>query len=116
MKGKNAEGAIVLRMEYAPPVSVEDAMGKLEAVKAIGAKAETVEKALKRYLEEAIPVGEEREGVRRELVERKVTSWKEVFTTVKERLLPKTRWPEADYIQEEMTKVSEYSTFRRTGE
>ena len=73
-------------------------------------------RAIKDQLANLIPSNSIVGGVKRTVVEKRTTSWKEVAEASKMTLVPKTKWEIYDGIVKGSTKISTYDRFTTNGE
>jgi len=95
--------ALTVHVEVSPPASIPDAMLLLDRVKAARGTLDLAEKAAEDYLAARIQPGETVQGVTMREYSRSSPPYKEILGEAKNRLIPKTRWPELEALVETMT-------------
>lgn len=107
----------IMRVElaYLPVKSASEGKDLLDRVAEAESRLKAIKEDVKKKMAELVPLGETVEGVSAVQITRKSVSWKEVAEETKRRLVPKTRWPEAEAIVELKTSVSEWIEYKRKG-
>lgn len=94
---------------------LEEKNGEISALKEQIKSLEKEATMLEGKLMEGIKPNEAKGGIRHVVTYRSSVSYAKALEDIKERLVPKTKWPDAEGIVGEYTKISEVHKFKAVG-